>query len=124
LAPKPGAGASPPARPIAVIFLTISRRGARHRAAARAEARRRRTPPATVGLVQPRPTRHRLNEAAIPAARPRLRRKSAIAMRRRDLLAGTALWLLLAASAQARSIAGALPWEPHAGAPPVPVKPG
>jgi gluconate 2-dehydrogenase gamma chain len=45
-------------------------------------------------------------------------------MRRRDLLTGTALWLLLTASAQARIISGALPWEPDSGAPPAPIRPG
>ena len=46
-------------------------------------------------------------------------------MRRRELLAGTALCLVSSAvSAQARIVAGALPWQPSAGAPPVPVRPG
>ncbi|HWI27153.1 MAG TPA: gluconate 2-dehydrogenase subunit 3 family protein [Stellaceae bacterium] len=45
-------------------------------------------------------------------------------MRRRDLLAGTALTLLLAASGQARTISGALPWAPDAADPPRVVKPG
>jgi gluconate 2-dehydrogenase gamma chain len=45
-------------------------------------------------------------------------------MRRRDLLAGTALSLLLAASAEARTISGMLPWAPDAADPPTPVKPG
>lgn len=46
-------------------------------------------------------------------------------MRRRDLLAGTALGLALGAMpAAARTIAGALPWVPDAGSPPVPVTPG
>ena len=46
-------------------------------------------------------------------------------MRRRELLAGTALGLaLLALPADARTIAGAPPWEPDAGAPPDQVTPG
>lgn len=48
-----------------------------------------------------------------------------MSIRRRDLLAGTALSLIFSlASAQARTIAGALPWEPDAGTPPTPVQPG
>ena len=48
-----------------------------------------------------------------------------MSMRRRDLLAGTALWLVSSlAAAQARTVAGALPWQPAAGAPPVPAQPG
>jgi gluconate 2-dehydrogenase gamma chain len=44
---------------------------------------------------------------------------------RRDLLVGTALSLVFSlASAHARSIAGALPWEPDAAAPPIQVQPG
>ncbi|HTZ79692.1 MAG TPA: gluconate 2-dehydrogenase subunit 3 family protein [Stellaceae bacterium] len=44
---------------------------------------------------------------------------------RRDLLTGTAVSLVLSlASAQARTIAGALPWEPDAAVPPVRVEPG
>jgi gluconate 2-dehydrogenase gamma chain len=46
-------------------------------------------------------------------------------IRRRDLLAGAAIGILFAAStAQARIIAGALPWEPDAGSPPIPASPG
>ena len=45
-------------------------------------------------------------------------------MRRRDLLTGTALSVLLATGAKAHIIAGALPWAPDAGKPPVPAKPG
>ncbi len=45
-------------------------------------------------------------------------------IRRRELLAGTALWLASIAATQARIVAGALPWQPSAGAPPVPVRPG
>lgn len=45
-------------------------------------------------------------------------------IRRRELLAGTALWLASIAAAQARIVAGALPWQPSAGAPPAPVRPG
>jgi len=49
----------------------------------------------------------------------------AIAIRRRALLAGTAVALVGAtATAQAHIIAGALPWRPSAGAPPEPVQPG
>jgi gluconate 2-dehydrogenase gamma chain len=44
--------------------------------------------------------------------------------RRRDLLAGTALMLLSAAGARAAVVAGQLPWEPNAGNPPTPIKPG
>jgi len=47
-----------------------------------------------------------------------------MSMRRRELLAGTVLWLASIAAAQARIVAGALPWQPSAGAPPVPVRPG
>lgn len=43
---------------------------------------------------------------------------------RRDLLAGTAVWLLGSALARARVYQGHLPWEPNAGYPPEPVKPG
>lgn len=47
-------------------------------------------------------------------------------MRRRDLLAGTALCCLVSSvvPAQARIIAGSLPWQPSAGAPPTQVRPG
>jgi len=49
-----------------------------------------------------------------------------IAMRlsRRDLLAGTALSLLGGVSGRAAVIRDHLPWEPNAGNPPVPAKPG
>jgi gluconate 2-dehydrogenase gamma chain len=44
---------------------------------------------------------------------------------RRELLTTTALALLFsAATAAARTVAGALPWSPDAGSPPVPVRPG
>ena len=45
-------------------------------------------------------------------------------IRRRDLLTGTAIYLLFSASAGARIISGSLPWTPDAGSPPVPVRPG
>jgi gluconate 2-dehydrogenase gamma chain len=45
-------------------------------------------------------------------------------IRRRDLLMSTGLSLLLSVSASARSIMGALPWQPGAGSPPTPVRPG
>ena len=47
-------------------------------------------------------------------------------MRRRELLAGTALCCLVSSiiPAEARIITGALPWQPSAGAPPTPVRPG
>lgn len=46
-------------------------------------------------------------------------------MLRRDLLAGTALALILSSSgAGAEIIAGALPWKSDAGTPPAPVQPG
>jgi gluconate 2-dehydrogenase gamma chain len=46
-------------------------------------------------------------------------------MRRRQLLAGTALCLLFsAAGARARLIQGNLPWQEDAGTPPLPVRPG
>lgn len=44
--------------------------------------------------------------------------------RRRDLLATTAYLLLSAAAAKASIIHGHLPWQPNAGDPPEPVKPG
>lgn len=47
-----------------------------------------------------------------------------MALHRRDLLAGTALLLLSGVAARASIIAGQLPWEPDAGAPPEPVRPG
>jgi gluconate 2-dehydrogenase gamma chain len=44
---------------------------------------------------------------------------------RRDMLAGTALGLALAiAPASAHILMGARPWEPNAGSPPTPVRPG
>src|SRR4051812_12788704 len=46
-------------------------------------------------------------------------------IRRRDLLAGTAaLMVLLSTRSHAAIIRGALPWEPDAGAPPTPIRPG
>lgn len=46
-------------------------------------------------------------------------------MHRRELLAATALGLVLSmTSARARTVAGGLPWEPDAGAPPVAAQPG
>ena len=46
-------------------------------------------------------------------------------MRRRDMLAGTAVSLALSlATAHARTIMGGLPWQPNAGSPPTPVRPG
>jgi gluconate 2-dehydrogenase gamma chain len=54
-----------------------------------------------------------------------LKREAVMAISRRDLLAGTAVILALsAASARARIIAGGLPWQPDAGTPPIPEKPG
>jgi gluconate 2-dehydrogenase gamma chain len=47
-----------------------------------------------------------------------------MAFRRRDLLAGTAIFLLSGISARASVIRDQLPWSPEAGNPPVPVKPG
>jgi gluconate 2-dehydrogenase gamma chain len=48
-----------------------------------------------------------------------------MSIRRRDLLMGTAVSLVFSlAAAQARTITGALPWEPDAGTPPTPVQPG
>ena len=45
-------------------------------------------------------------------------------MQRRQLLAGTALGVVLCAiPAAARVISGALPWEPDAGTPPAPLAP-
>jgi Gluconate 2-dehydrogenase subunit 3 len=44
---------------------------------------------------------------------------------RRELMTTTAVYLLLSAvPARARIIAGGLPWQPEAGAPPKPVRPG
>src|SRR5260221_8710947 len=46
-------------------------------------------------------------------------------IRRRDLLIGTALTMLLAsAPARALPVAGQLPWKADAGAPPTPARPG
>ena len=47
-----------------------------------------------------------------------------VAFRRRELLAGTALFLLTGLSSRAAVIKDQLPWAPNAGNPPVPVKPG
>jgi gluconate 2-dehydrogenase gamma chain len=48
-----------------------------------------------------------------------------MSIHRRDLLAGAALSLFFSVSAtQARTIAGALPWEPSAGTPPLPPEEG
>jgi gluconate 2-dehydrogenase gamma chain len=47
-----------------------------------------------------------------------------IGLRRRELLAGTAVFLLGLRQSGAAAIYGALPWAPNAGDPPVPVKPG
>jgi gluconate 2-dehydrogenase gamma chain len=44
--------------------------------------------------------------------------------RRRDLLAGTAVLVLSGVVSRAATIAGQLPWEPNAGNPPLPAKPG
>jgi gluconate 2-dehydrogenase gamma chain len=49
---------------------------------------------------------------------------SNITFRRRDLLAGTAVFLLGVARGRASTISGALPWAPNAGDPPIPVRPG
>jgi gluconate 2-dehydrogenase gamma chain len=46
------------------------------------------------------------------------------AIERRRLLAGTALLFLSAGTPRARIVAGALPWQPDAGSPPLPVRPG
>jgi gluconate 2-dehydrogenase gamma chain len=45
-------------------------------------------------------------------------------LNRRNLLAGTALFLLSGLSSRAAGIRNQLPWAPNSGAPPVPVKPG
>jgi gluconate 2-dehydrogenase gamma chain len=45
-------------------------------------------------------------------------------IRRRELLASTALYLLLSGSAGARIVGGVLPWKPDAGSPPVPAQLG
>jgi gluconate 2-dehydrogenase gamma chain len=44
--------------------------------------------------------------------------------RRRDLLAGTALLALSGLASRAATISGQLPWQPNAGNPPAPAKPG
>jgi gluconate 2-dehydrogenase gamma chain len=44
--------------------------------------------------------------------------------RRRDLLAGTALFVLGGLPSSAKLISGQIPWEPNAGNPPTPVTPG
>jgi gluconate 2-dehydrogenase gamma chain len=44
--------------------------------------------------------------------------------RRRDLLAGTAVLVLSGLASRAATISGQLPWEPNAGNPPLPTKPG
>jgi gluconate 2-dehydrogenase gamma chain len=44
--------------------------------------------------------------------------------RRRDLLAGTAVLVLSGLASRAATISGQLPWEPNAGNPPLPAKPG
>jgi gluconate 2-dehydrogenase gamma chain len=49
---------------------------------------------------------------------------AAMTFHRRDLLTGTALFLLSGASGQATIIKGVLPWVPNGGSPPEPVKPG
>ena len=45
-------------------------------------------------------------------------------LHRRDLLSGTALFLLSGISARASILKGALPWVPNGGSPPEPIKPG
>jgi gluconate 2-dehydrogenase gamma chain len=45
-------------------------------------------------------------------------------LRRRDLLAGTAVFFFGISAGYAAPISGALPWAPNAGDPPTPVKPG
>jgi hypothetical protein len=47
-----------------------------------------------------------------------------MAMRRRDLLAGTAILVLSTMKSRAAVISGGLPWTPDGGSPPVPVRPG
>jgi gluconate 2-dehydrogenase gamma chain len=47
-----------------------------------------------------------------------------MALRRRDLLTGTALALVAERLAQAEVLSGKLPWRPDAGTPPTAVKPG
>jgi gluconate 2-dehydrogenase gamma chain len=44
--------------------------------------------------------------------------------RRRDLFAGTAVLILSGIASRAATISGQLPWEPNAGNPPLPAKPG
>ncbi len=45
-------------------------------------------------------------------------------MQRRDFLAGTAILVLSTMGSRAAVISGRLPWEPNAGSPPVPARPG
>jgi gluconate 2-dehydrogenase gamma chain len=45
-------------------------------------------------------------------------------MRRRDFLTGAAILVLSSGASRATLISGGLPWEPDAGSPPVPVRPG
>jgi gluconate 2-dehydrogenase gamma chain len=53
------------------------------------------------------------------------RRASGSSLRRRELLATTAVWLLFStSSARAVTVKGSLPWAPNAGAPPTSVRPG
>jgi gluconate 2-dehydrogenase gamma chain len=47
-----------------------------------------------------------------------------VTVRRRDLLAGSALFLFGVTQSHASTISGALPWAPNAGNPPAPIKPG
>jgi gluconate 2-dehydrogenase gamma chain len=47
-----------------------------------------------------------------------------VTVRRRDLLAGTAVFLLGVSQSRASAISGVLPWAPNAGTPPTPVSPG
>jgi gluconate 2-dehydrogenase gamma chain len=49
---------------------------------------------------------------------------SGLGIRRRELLATTAAFLLSMTSARALTVKGQLPWKPDAGAPPTPVAPG
>src|ERR1700744_1432759 len=51
-------------------------------------------------------------------------RTSVAMFRRRDLLAGTALFLLSAPASRAATISDHLPWTPNAGNPPAPIKLG
>jgi len=45
-------------------------------------------------------------------------------LRRRDLLAGTAMLLLGVTQGRAGTVSGVLPWAPNSGDPPIPVRPG